>query len=230
MRRQQQGFTIVELLIAMAIFSIMSVILSSGIIRLFALYQSGASIRLSQQAARTIAEQVTRDAQGADVIVAGPDPSFTGRYNTLCFLTTQTTTTTTETLSGPEYFVVDDSGGNYALTDQNDLWQMKVREKATTASQTPAQIQAQLESQCTPPGQTQQAQRVSPSDTSVITFGGSDVSGSLLSGVLSVASNNALADIVSANLTSGATCTPSTTSICAVTNLNLTAGPLGGGQ
>jgi prepilin-type N-terminal cleavage/methylation domain-containing protein len=223
MIRQQRGFTIVELLIAMAIFSFMSVILSAGIIRLFQIYEAGASIRVSQQAGRTIAEQITRDAQSADTVVVGNDPSGTGRYTTICLLTNQIVNNT-PTLSGPMYYVYDSTGGSYALTDQIGLWEKKV-------SLTSGDTQAQLEGQCTAPTNTTGAQQVSTNDTSVIVLTGKDFTENLLAAKLSIASNYDLNNIISPVVpAAGAQCSGGSGSrYCAITNLDITAGPTGGG-
>lgn len=67
MRRQltigQQGFTIVELLLAMALFSFILLAVSSGVIKLIQIYTSGVGIRNTQQFARNFSEQFTQTAR-----------------------------------------------------------------------------------------------------------------------------------------------------------------------
>jgi prepilin-type N-terminal cleavage/methylation domain-containing protein len=222
MSEEQRGYTMVELLIAMAIFSFMSVILSVGIVRLFEIYQAGASIRVSQQAGRTIAQQISRDAQGADVVVVGNDPTGTGRYTTICLLTNQVVNNT-PTLSGPMYYVYNASGHYAFNANQIGLWEKKV-------SLTSGATQAQLEGQCAAPADTNGAQQISTNDTSVLVLSGKDFTENLLAAKLSIASNYDLADIIAADPVTGGQCAGgSTTRYCAITNLDITAGPTGGG-
>lgn len=62
MRRwqKQSGFTMIELLLAMAIFSMALVIVSAGFINIVRLYQSGLASRSTQQNARLLLEEVSR--------------------------------------------------------------------------------------------------------------------------------------------------------------------------
>ena len=65
MRKPEAGFTLVELLLAMAVFSFMLVIVTSGYIQLMRIYQSGLASRATQQNARGVVdniEQVMRTA------------------------------------------------------------------------------------------------------------------------------------------------------------------------
>lgn len=55
----------VELIMAMAFFSFMMVILSIGVIQVMRIYQNNLSTRRTQQAARTIVEDVAREVRGA---------------------------------------------------------------------------------------------------------------------------------------------------------------------
>ena len=70
MTNNQRGFTLVELLLATAVFSIALVGITAAIIQLFKAYQSGVSIRKTQNAARVISEELTRQAR-ASYAIAG---------------------------------------------------------------------------------------------------------------------------------------------------------------
>lgn len=71
-RQNQKGFTLVELLLATAVFSIALVAITAAIIQLFKAYQSGISIRKTQSTARIISEELTRHARASEA-VAGSD-------------------------------------------------------------------------------------------------------------------------------------------------------------
>lgn len=66
-RRQDlgAGFTLVELLVAMAFFSFMLLIISVGVIQVARIYQSGVAARRTQSAARAVVEDVTREVRDA---------------------------------------------------------------------------------------------------------------------------------------------------------------------
>lgn len=81
MRGNQRGFTLVELLLATAVFSIALVAITAAIIQLFKAYQSGISIRKTQSTARVISEELTRQAR-ASYAIAG-DSAITNQ--SVCF-------------------------------------------------------------------------------------------------------------------------------------------------
>lgn len=60
-RTSPAGFTLVELILAMALFSLVMVIVSVGIIQVMRIYQSNLATRRTQQAARLVVEDVTRE-------------------------------------------------------------------------------------------------------------------------------------------------------------------------
>lgn len=99
----QRGFTFIELLIAMALFAFVLVIISTTIVQLYRIYQSTVGIRNTQQAARLIAEELTRQSRGASSmqVVNGPGAygqTATGggavstRHDVVCFYTTEVAT------------------------------------------------------------------------------------------------------------------------------------------
>lgn len=70
-RNNQKGFTLVELLLATAVFSIALVAITTALIQLFKMYQSGISIRKTQHSARVISEELTVNTRAAQTIIGG---------------------------------------------------------------------------------------------------------------------------------------------------------------
>ena len=74
MAPRNAGFTLVELVMALAFFSFMMAILSIGVLQIMEIYQAGVSSRRTQQAARVAMEDITREVRAASrVEVDGPD-------------------------------------------------------------------------------------------------------------------------------------------------------------
>jgi prepilin-type N-terminal cleavage/methylation domain-containing protein len=72
---RQRGFTFIELTIAMALFSMVLISLTAGIIQLYKIYQAGLGVRSTQQVARTISDDITRtgrEAAGFEVSAVTP--------------------------------------------------------------------------------------------------------------------------------------------------------------
>lgn len=61
--RQQKGFTIVELMIATSVFSVILLLASNAVIQIGRLYYKGLTTTKTQEVARNITESVTRDLQ-----------------------------------------------------------------------------------------------------------------------------------------------------------------------
>ncbi|MCE7936478.1 prepilin-type N-terminal cleavage/methylation domain-containing protein [Candidatus Saccharibacteria bacterium CPR2] len=59
--KQQSGFTIIELLLAMAVFSFVLMITVAGFIQVNRSYTKGITVRRAQDSARTIVEQLSRE-------------------------------------------------------------------------------------------------------------------------------------------------------------------------
>lgn len=78
------GFTLVELLLAMALFSFMLSILSLGFLQIGRIYQSGVASRSTQQTSRAIMEDISREVRGASTILVPVDSSTD---NELCLQT-----------------------------------------------------------------------------------------------------------------------------------------------
>lgn len=71
----QRGFTFIELTIAMALFSMVLISLTAGIIQLYKIYQAGLGVRNTQQVARVISDDITRvgrEAAGFEVSALAP--------------------------------------------------------------------------------------------------------------------------------------------------------------
>lgn len=83
-RSNQRGFTLVELLLATAVFSIALVAITAALIQLFKMYQSGISIRKTQHSARVISEELTVKARAAQTVI--------GEDGWLCMVTPEKTT------------------------------------------------------------------------------------------------------------------------------------------
>src|SRR5688500_10704829 len=73
--RKSSGFTLVELIVALAFFSFMLLIVSAGFLQIGRIYQSGVSLRRTQQAARSVTTEIAREVRGASSIssVSGVD-------------------------------------------------------------------------------------------------------------------------------------------------------------
>ncbi len=61
--QRQSGFTIIELLIATLVFSIILLLLSTGLIQIARIYYKGITTSRTQQTARTIMDSISRDIQ-----------------------------------------------------------------------------------------------------------------------------------------------------------------------
>jgi prepilin-type N-terminal cleavage/methylation domain-containing protein len=239
--KRQRGFTIVELLVAMAIFSFMSVILSAGITRLFQIYQAGTSIRASQQSAATISAKITRDVQAAQVVAVSNSYPMAGAYSSnfsaVCILNPVSTTTANQTLDGSIYFVYS-SSGSYSPNDQIGVYEetgLQIKNVPVSAV-TGLPTQGQLNNACTNaiPASTAGSTLLSTSDTSAIIFNAGFVTNNgvtLVQVLLSMAANADLANIDPTRTTSttGGYCIDGTQArYCSVTNLNIASEIRGG--
>lgn len=65
-----QGFTFVELLLAMALFSFMFLIVGTGVIGIMRIYDAASGVRSTQQSARDLAEEITRYSRDAVAVEA----------------------------------------------------------------------------------------------------------------------------------------------------------------
>lgn len=79
----QRGFTIIELLIATTIFSVILLMASSGIVHIGRLYYKGVTRNRTQETVRNVAEEITRSVQfgrGAKVPGAIPETATGGSF------------------------------------------------------------------------------------------------------------------------------------------------------
>jgi prepilin-type N-terminal cleavage/methylation domain-containing protein len=97
--KRQSGFTLVELLLAMAVFSVLLVIMSSGVLQLYRIYEAGLEIRDTQEAARTIAQDITNDTHDSLAVAVGT--SSNGQSEICLYTTIQQQN---NTLTGIEYY------------------------------------------------------------------------------------------------------------------------------
>ena len=71
-KRHDDGFSLIELLVAMALFSFLLLIVSSGFIGVVRTYQAGVSQRLVQQNSRLIIDDITRTVRIAQKVQVAP--------------------------------------------------------------------------------------------------------------------------------------------------------------
>lgn len=108
LRRNNKGFTLVELILATAVFSIALIAITAALIQLFKAYQSGISIRKTQNSARVVSEELTRMARSSSAI--------DGSNSSLCFFTT-----TSLNVSDPSGAVRDIYSGAIYFTAGDNL-------------------------------------------------------------------------------------------------------------
>lgn len=104
-RLTSEGFTLVELLIAMAIFSFLLLVMADGTLQLARIYNSGHQIRDTQESARTIAKQITDDTHTSLAVAVGTENGF----NAVCLYQTLQELNTPNTLIGTEYYLTSPS-------------------------------------------------------------------------------------------------------------------------
>lgn len=80
------GFSLIELLVAMSVFSFMLLIISTGFIGIIKINQSTNASRLTQQSARLIIETLERKLRASSQVVITPDanPLNYGLFSQLC--------------------------------------------------------------------------------------------------------------------------------------------------
>ncbi len=71
MHRNQTGFTMIELLMAMAVFSFMMLIVTTGFIQVVRIHQAGISSRATQQNARIVMDGVSKDIRESGAATVG---------------------------------------------------------------------------------------------------------------------------------------------------------------
>jgi prepilin-type N-terminal cleavage/methylation domain-containing protein len=78
------GFSLIELLVAMSVFSFMLLIVSTGFISIIKINQSTNSSRLTQQSARLIIDTLERKLRASSLAVVTPDSASSGMLGRLC--------------------------------------------------------------------------------------------------------------------------------------------------
>jgi prepilin-type N-terminal cleavage/methylation domain-containing protein len=113
---RQNGFTIIELLIATLVFSMVLVLLSVGLIQISRVYYKGLTTSRTQQTARDITDNITRSIQfsgGSVTAVQGSGPYYfcvnNDRYTYQ--LNKQLTDSTTPTPSQANHVLIKDTVG-----------------------------------------------------------------------------------------------------------------------
>lgn len=109
---QSNGFTLIEFIFALAISSVLLLVLSSGSLRLFEIYQEGLGIRASQQAVRSLSEELTR------ITRDGSSAVITGGGASLC-VARQPNTFPNGTASAVIYSRINAAGEVNSVTKQN---------------------------------------------------------------------------------------------------------------
>ncbi len=111
----ERGFTLVEIIVAMAIFSMMLVIVTTGVLALFNIYEAGAQIRSTQKTARIASQSISGDLHVALGYKIDSPPHAATEYprDTVCLFNIMSSGST-PIGSGSVYFVVQ-NGARYEL-------------------------------------------------------------------------------------------------------------------
>jgi prepilin-type N-terminal cleavage/methylation domain-containing protein len=119
-KKAQMGFTILELMIAISVFTIAIVLVTTGVIAVGRYYQQGASKAKLLTAAREIHSQFTQDVQYSATDITQTtvniiDTQYGGSYNAVCMGSTRYLISTDNGLSGQtktDYgrFISDNNG------------------------------------------------------------------------------------------------------------------------
>lgn len=222
--RRQDGFTLVETVLAMAIFAFATLVMSIAVIRLYKMYQTGIQTRSTQQAARFIAEKVSRDARAAEVVAVGG----AGARTAVCTVA-PIVISGTATLTGFKYYT-QELGQNSGVPFNNTGRIALYRGEITIPLIAPSQ--AALNAACGTVG-VQNPQLISADDVSIVGFSGHEVSNSAAGGVnllemtLAVAAKDGQSDIQSVGADGIGLCTDGQAEYCSITNLQFSAGSTG---
>lgn len=74
-KNKQAGFTIIELLIAMSVFTIVLLLLTGAVVQIGRLYYKGLTMSRTQEAARTVVDDISRSIQYSPGVVKTVPPS-----------------------------------------------------------------------------------------------------------------------------------------------------------
>lgn len=82
-KNHQKGFTIIELMIATTVFSTVLLVAGTGIISIGRMYYKNINTTRTQEAARSVMEDVTRSLQFSEGIISNPETA--GNVDVRCF-------------------------------------------------------------------------------------------------------------------------------------------------
>jgi prepilin-type N-terminal cleavage/methylation domain-containing protein len=178
--RNQRGFTFVELVIAMALSSFLMIVLTSGIIQLYRIYQSGQGIRATQQNARFVAEELSRDIRdsGGFLVGASSNPTITVggapvtlHHDAICVVQSYAKTGTIPRVGLPD---LDAANGNLILYyvkprtgNMFDVYRQDIGQKAISIDPATNSF-AEVGGSCAPGSGSEQ--RLSNDDASIAQF------------------------------------------------------------
>jgi prepilin-type N-terminal cleavage/methylation domain-containing protein len=218
-RTNSHGFTLVELVIAMALASMTMLVMSAGVIRLYNIYEAGNEIRNTQQAARSITEQITRQARDASFVV-GITNSNVLNSRICIFGPVETNPASGTQLSGTVYWVENGSiSGTTKLRSAHLVQGYAANTAPTNCNGT----------------QSNQQDLTNPGQVTIRAFGGSvsptypgalPAMPDLLSFQLTIASSADLDDVQADNTCKGG----QGSQYCSVTAINTSVLTRGGGQ
>jgi prepilin-type N-terminal cleavage/methylation domain-containing protein len=78
LRHQSKGFTIIELLVATSVFSVILIVITTGIIRITQTYDKGINLVNTQNTARSIMDSIAQGIQFSGGMVSWPDTASAG--------------------------------------------------------------------------------------------------------------------------------------------------------
>ncbi len=128
--RAQSGYTLVEMLLAMAIFGFVLVIMASAFVRLIHFYQTTIDVRTTQQAAREVSDDITAAARQS-ILVTTPAVPTKGTGNqpvtAVCFFNSVKSLPDTNITGSGTIFYAKNGGSN--------LW--SIQEEPFTVTDSP---------------------------------------------------------------------------------------------
>lgn len=131
--KNQKGFTILELMIAISVFTIAIMLITVGVMAIGRYYQQGATKAKLLTAAREIHSQFTQEVQynGADVVeqhndVTISDVNYAGTYDIVCIGNIRYLKSSDTTQTDPNYgeFITDNNGQDCASSTLNKPQQL----------------------------------------------------------------------------------------------------------
>jgi len=127
------GFTIIELMIAMTILAILLVVASVVMINISTTYSKGVNSANLQNTARTIAGDVSANLQFSNAAPQTVAPSGSNPASAICIGTTRYTFILNQEL-GTDPYVSNGSGGFMSVTTNHVLWRDTISGNSTTCT------------------------------------------------------------------------------------------------